>query len=70
MKKIVTYIIAIILLASMGFFGWGGYKNCKSYEEISRIIIEKNNVTELSIIQLKKLADLFSLGFYNGYGVG
>lgn len=67
MKKIVIYIIAVILLASMGVFGWKGYESCKSYEKISLAIVEKNNVTELSKIQIKRLADMLSLGIYSGY---
>ncbi|MEA3455479.1 MAG: paraquat-inducible protein A [Campylobacterota bacterium] len=43
------------------------YQNAKSYEEISRIIVEKHNVTQLSTNQLKKLGDILSLGFYDGY---
>ena len=51
----------------MGFFGWKAYLNCKSYETITRDAVEKNNVTDLSKIQLKKLADMLSLGLYSGY---
>lgn len=43
------------------------YQNAKSYEEMSHIIVEKHNVTQLSTNQLKKLGDILSLGFYDGY---
>ena len=67
MKRIIIYIIAIILLFLMGFCGWKSYVNSTSYETITRDIVEKNNVTDLSKIQLKKLADMLSLGLYSGY---
>ena len=67
MKIIITYSIALIVLGTMGFFGWKAYENAKSYEEISQVIVEKHNVTQLSKNQIKKLADIVSLGFYDGY---
>ena len=67
MKQIITTIIAVLLLIAMGFFTTKAYQNAKSYEEMSHIIVEKHNVTELSTNQLKKLGDILSLGFYDGY---
>jgi len=67
MKKIISLVIAVFLLFLMGFFTVKAYHNAKSYEEISHIIVEKHNVTELGTNKLKKLGDLLSLGFYNGY---
>ncbi len=67
MKQIITTIIAALLLIAMGFFTIKAYQNAKSYEEMSHIIVEKHNVTELSTNQLKKLGDILSLGFYDGY---
>ncbi len=60
-------MIAALLLIAMGFFTIKTYQNAKSYETISQIIVEKHNVTELSSNQLKKLGDILSLGFYDGY---
>ncbi len=67
MKQIITTIIATILLITMGFFTVKTYKNAKSYEEMSRIIVDRHSPTELSTNQLKKLGDILSLGFYDGY---
>lgn len=67
MKQIITIVIAALLLMAMGFFTIKTYHNATSYEEMSRIIVEKHNVAELSTNQLKKLGDILSLGFYNGY---
>ena len=67
MKQIITTILAALLLIAMGFFTTKAYQNAKSYEEMSHIIVEKHNVTELSTNQLKKLGDILSLGFYDGY---
>jgi len=67
MKKIIIYIIASLLLLAMGFSGFKTYENSKSYEKISREIVEKHNVSELSKNKLKKMADMLSLGLYKGY---
>ena len=67
MKQIVTTIIAVLLLGAMGFFTIKAYQNAKSYETLSHLVVEKHNVTELSINKLRKLGDLLSLGFYRGY---
>ena len=67
MKQIVAGTIAVLLLVLMGFFTAKAYANAKSYEEISRIIVEKHDVSQLGSNQLKKLGDLLSLGFYHGY---
>ena len=67
MKQIFSILFAGIVLAGMAFFSLKAYQNAKSYEEISRIIVHKHNVTELSTNKLKKLGDLLSLGFYDGY---
>lgn len=67
MKKITTIILAATLLAVMAFFAFKAYKNAKSYEEVSYLIVDKHNVTELSTNQLKKLGDILSMGFYDGY---
>jgi len=66
-KQILTTIVAALLLGVMGFFTVKTYENAKSYEEMSHIIVEKHNVTQLSTNQLKKLGDILSLGFYDGY---
>jgi len=67
MKQIITSIITILLLVSMSFFVYKAYHNAKSYEEISQIIVEKHNVSQLSTNQLKKFGKIISLGIYNGY---
>ena len=67
MKQTIATIIATLLLSAMGFFTVKAYQNAKSYEEMSHIIVEKHNVAELSTNQLKKLGDILSLGFYDGY---
>jgi len=67
MKQIIATIIAAVLLGMMGHFAIKAYHNAKSYEEISQLIVEKHNITELSTNQLKKLGDILSLGFYKGY---
>ncbi len=66
-KQIITTIIAALLLIAMSFFTMKAYQNAKSYEEMSHIIVEKHNVTQLSTNQLKKLGNILSLGFYDGY---
>jgi len=66
-KQIITTIVAALLLGVMGFFTVKTYENAKSYEEMSHIIVEKHNVTELSANQLKKWGDILSMGFYDGY---
>jgi len=67
MKQIIIYIIATLLLVSIGFCGLKSYQNSRSYEKISREIVEKHNISELSKNKLKKLADILSLGLYKGY---
>lgn len=67
MKQTLSIVLAAIILAEMGFFTLKAYQNAKSYEEMSRIIVERHNVTQLSTNKLKKLGDLLSLGFYDGY---
>lgn len=67
MKTAISSILALLLLVFMGYFTVKAYQNAKSYEEISHIIVEKHNVTELGTNKLKKLGDLLSLGFYKGY---
>ncbi len=67
MKQIIITTLAVLLLIAMGFFTLKAYQNAKSYEEISSIIVDKHNVTQLSTNQIKKLGDILSLGFYNGY---
>lgn len=60
-------MLAAALLVGMTFFAFKAYQNARSHEELSYIIVEKHNVTELSTNQLKKLGDILSLGFYDGY---
>ena len=67
MKQTTTIILAATLLVGMTFFAFKAYQNAKSHEELSYIIVDKHNVTELSTNQLKKLGDILSLGFYDGY---
>ena len=67
MKKIIIYAITSLLLVAIGFSGFKSYQNSTSYEKISRKIVKKHNVSELSKNKLKKIADLLSLGFYTGY---
>ena len=51
----------------MGFFTLKAYQNAKSYEKISSVIVDQHDVAQLSTNQLKKLGDILSLGFYDGY---
>ena len=67
MKQITAIILAASLLCGMAFFALKAYRNAKSYEELSHIIVTKHNVSELSTNQLKRLGDILSLGFYDGY---
>ena len=67
MKQTITITLTLLLLIAMSFFTLKAYQNAKSYEEISSIIVDRHNVTELSTNQLKKLGDILSLGFYDGY---
>jgi len=67
MKITITNIISILLLALMSFFALKAYDNAKSYEEMTQIIVEKHNVSQLSKNQLKKFADTLSFGLYDGY---
>lgn len=67
MKQTTSIILAATLLVGMTFFAFKAYQNAKSHEELSYIIVDKHNVTELSTNQLKKLGDILSLGFYDGY---
>ncbi len=67
MKQTTTIILAATLLVGMTFFAFKAYQNAKSHEELSYIIVDKHNVTEHSTNQLKKLGDILSLGFYDGY---
>ena len=67
MKQITTTLIAILLLILMAFFVLKAYQNAKSYEEMSQLMVQKQDITQLSKNQLKKLAQGLSLGFYSGY---
>jgi len=67
MKQITAIVLAATLLVGMTFFAFKAYQNAKSHEEMSYIIVNKHNVTELSTNQLKKLGDIISLGIYDGY---
>jgi paraquat-inducible protein A len=67
MKQITAIMLAATLLVGITIFAFKAYQNAKSYEEMSYIIVNKHNVTELSTNQLKKLGDILSLGFYDGY---
>ena len=67
MKQITAIILAASLLFGMSFFTFKAYRNAKSHEELSYIIVDKHNVSELSTNQLKRLGDILSLGFYDGY---
>jgi len=68
MRQIITTIIAVIVLAATAYFATEARHSAKSYEEISRVIVEKHNITELGSRRLKRLGDMLSLGFYKGYG--
>ena len=67
MKKIIITLIATILLALMALWGYRAYINTKSYEDMREIIVQKQNITQLSKNQLKKFAQNISLGLYDGY---
>ncbi len=67
MKQIIIILLALLLLIGMGFFTLKAYQNAKSYEEISSVIVDQHDVAQLSTNQLKKLGDILSLGFYDGY---
>jgi len=67
MKNILFTFITLLLFGIMGFFALKAYDNAKSYEEMTQLIVEKHNVTQLSKNQLKKFADTLTLGFYDGY---
>ncbi len=67
MKKIVSYTVACILLTAMAYFGMQGYTCSTAHEKVSRTIVERHNVSELGMNKLKKLADMLSLGLYDGY---
>lgn len=67
MKQTIIMVLAVLVLVGMAIFTFKAYQNAKSYEEMSYIIVEKHNVSELSTNQLKKLGEILSLGFYDGY---
>ncbi len=67
MKQIITTLTAILLFIFMAFFVLKAYNNAKSYEEMSELIVQKHNITQLSQNQLKKFAQGVTLGLYDGY---
>jgi len=67
MKNIFTTIIAILLLTVMSLFAFKAYENATSYQEMSQIIVQKQNISDLTTNKIKKFADTISLGFYHGY---
>ena len=67
MKKLFTTIMAILIFLLMGFFAFNAYKSSKSYQEMTEVIVQKQNISNLTTTKIKKLADTLSLGFYNGY---
>ncbi len=67
MKQIIVSIFLTLLLLGVGFFTLKAYENANSYEAMAQILAHKQNAEELSITQLKKLADALTLGLYEGY---
>jgi len=67
MKQIITLFTALLLLALMSFFVFKVYTYAKSYEEMSELIVQKHNITQLSQNQLKKIAQGLTFGLYDGY---
>jgi len=67
MKKIFTRIIAILIFGLLGFFAFNAYNSSKSYQEMTEVIVQKQNISDLTATKIKKFADTLSLGFYHGY---
>jgi hypothetical protein len=67
MKKVSVYIVSLLLLCMMGFAAFKVYDNTRSCQEMTRIIVDKQQIEQLSKNRLKRLAELLSLGLYEGY---
>jgi len=66
-KEPIVAIVALLLLVGTSFYSLKAYHSAISYEEISSVIVQKQNIEELSRGKLKKLGDMLSFGIYHGY---
>ncbi len=64
MKKQILYMILILLLGLMVFFGMKAYTQAKAYEETTASLVSHMSAEKLAEFQLKELAEVFSLGLY------
>ena len=64
MKDKILYILLILILATMIFFGTKAYTKAKSYEQVTAFLVTHMSAKKLAEFQLKEFAEIFSLGFY------
>jgi uncharacterized paraquat-inducible protein A len=62
--KYFWYIVSILLLSGVFFFGLQAYSEAKAYEETTYLLTEEMSAEKLAKFQLKELAATVSLGFY------
>ncbi len=67
MREIILDMIAVLLLIGMSIYSLKAYDNAISYEEISHVIVQKHDVTQLGTNKLKKIGEILSLGLYGGH---
>ncbi|SFV52563.1 conserved protein of unknown function; putative membrane protein [hydrothermal vent metagenome] len=67
MKKIIISTTTLLLFFLLSFFAFKAYDNSKSYQEMTEVIVQKQNISNLTTTKIKKFVDSLSLGFYNGY---
>jgi hypothetical protein len=65
-KPIHLLAVSILLLSAL-LFAYKAYDYSKKYEEITLLIVKQNTLNNLASIKLKKVGDILSLGFYDGY---
>lgn len=56
-----------ILLSFAIFFAIKSYNYSKSYENITMLIIQKNNLNDITATKLKKVGEILSFGLYDGH---
>jgi hypothetical protein len=64
MKNNLLYVLLIIILLTMVFFGNRAYTHAKSYEKSTALLVEQMSAKKLAAFQLKELAENFSFGLY------
>ncbi len=67
LKELFASLTAAALLLLMLFFAVRAYQYAGHYEEITRTMVEKHDLSNLSGNKLKKIADTLTFGLYKGY---